>query len=939
MLLSHAIPSIPLPANPGHSTNTINSCHLPSRIQNHARAVLLAVCAAAICNPVLGNSDEALLDLSLEELLQVPVTSFRGSVVRARDLKRTSTEQQDTIVSEDIADFPDLNLAEALQRIPGIAISREGGEGRQITVRGLNANFSRVTINGLDALAQSASTLDSRNTISTSRAFDFNVFSADLFSQLSVQKTYTADTLEGGIASTVELRTPRPFDHQGFTANASLKLGDNRYTSDSKPQLSLLLSNTWDSLGALVALSYSQRDTVEQGYSTSRWRTRTTTDIGPNIDSETAALLAGGLDGNPNTSADNLWFARLNRYSHWANTQERLGLSSSLQFKPDDRLALNLDMFYGEFNNDKREHHLATNGSASTALGRVDALEYTRNGNDLEVVYGEFSNVNMVTESRIDQQDTRFYHLVLDGSWQLNEQLGVFGLLGTSRSKLDIPVSDKVYFEHRGGITTDFRRDRFYGVNRYDFDTADSDNWTLRELDFREDEQSSEINQAKTGLTFDLDKQNSVKIGMAATEFISDSLRRTQDDFVRVTPTPLNNGVVDDTGSFAAVFSDHKDIAWAIADVRTAQRFYGLDGKLNASHLVEADTFAIKEKTYSAFALYRWQGQWFNQPLHGDIGLRHFTTQVRAQGMLQATEVTKTGDYSDLLPAANLAWNLTPSTIIRLGASQNITRPDLQQITPTAIIRNDPNGPSGLSIQAGNPDLQPIKATNLDLAWEYYFNDIGYVSLAAFSKQLDGFVVTETALVPYGETGYPLSFLGDGQDANTLYAYARPVNSDSTRFEGMELSFHRDLDFLPAPFNKLGIVSNYTHARGSARYRNVQASGINQTKDFIGLSRHAANATLYYEGNHWGARVSANYRDSYILNVEGGLADEDERGYHAATRWDFSAFYKWSDELKITLEGINLTNQREEQYSDSRDRLYGTTYSGSSYFVGMSYKF
>lgn len=893
----------------------------------------------SLCPPALGRFDDGLLDLSLEELLQIPVTSFRSSVVRARDLKRTTTEQQDAIVSEDVADFPDLNLAEALQRMPGIAITREGGEGRQITVRGLSANFSRVTLNGMDALTQSASTLDSRNTVSTSRAFDFNVFSADLFSQLAIQKTYTADTIEGGIASTVELRTPRPFDFAGFTANASVKLGDNHYTSDSKPQLSLLVSNTWDKVGALAAVSYSQRDTVEQGYSTSRWRTRTTTAIGPAIDSDTASLLAGGLDGDPNTSADNLWFARLNRTSYWANTQERLGLSSSLQVKPSAALSLNLDLFYGEFNNDKREHHLATNGSASTALGTVNALEYIRNGDDLEVVYGEFSNVNMVSESRIDQQDTRFYHLVLNGDWHINERLSAFGLIGRSHSDLNIPVSDKVYLEHNGGITTDFRRDRFYGTNQYDFDTADSANWTLRELDLREDEQGSEITQAKTALDIALNKNTGIKIGIAATEFTSDSLSRTADDFVRVQPTPLNQNRVNDIDRFASVLRHHKDLAWTIGDVQGAQQFYGLSGGLNASNLVEADTFAIKEQTHSAFALYRWQTQWFNQPVQGNIGLRHFTTRVSAQGMLQASQVNKSSDYSDVLPAANLAWNLTAKTIIRLGASQNITRPDIQQIVPTAVIRNDPNGPSGLSVQAGNPDLQPIKATNLDLAWEYYVNDIGYVSLALFSKQLDGFVVTETSLVPYRETGYPLEFLGSGQDANTLYTYARPINSDATDFEGLELSFHSDLDFLPAPFNHLGVITNYTHARGTANYRNVQGSGIDQTKDFIGLSRHAANATLYYETGRWGARVSANYRDRYILNVEGGLADEDERGYHAATHWDISAFYKWNDQLKLTLEGINLTNQREELYSDSSDRLYGSTYSGSSYFVGLSYMF
>ncbi len=885
------------------------------------------------------ESDANLLELSLEELLQIPVTSFRNSVVRARDLKRIALIQQDAIVSEDIADFPDLNLAEALQRVPGVAISREGGEGRQITLRGLSANYSRVTINGVEALAQSSTTLDSRDTISTSRAFDFNVFSADLFSQMSIAKSYSADKAEGGIAASVELRTAKPFDFDGPKANLSLKLGDNQYTSDSKPQVSFLLANTWDTLGALFAVNYSERDTVEQGYSTSRWRTRTTTNIGSDIDEDTAALLAGGLDGDPETTVDNLWFARLNRYSYWANTQERLGINSSLQYKPNDKLNLTLDLLYAEFNNNKREHHLATSGSASTALGRVDALEYVNHHGDLEVVYGKFSDLQLVTESRIDQQDTQFYNLALNGDWQISDSLHATAMFGKSSSELQIPVSDKVYLQHQGGITTDYREDNFYGKNSYDFDPADLANWSIYKLDLHEENKLSEINQAKADLEFTLSEASLIKLGMAFTRFNSVSGERDDQGFVSEQATPLNTGTAADERQFAKVFTRHKDIDWVVGDVKAAQKYYGLSGALGADSLVESGSFSIKEATQAAYGLYQWQGKVLGYQLHSQLGLRYFSTQVDTSGLLQASRVQKRSNYGDFLPTLNLVLDLNPQNLLRLSISQNITRPDTDQLSPSAIIRNDPNGPSGLSIQAGNPDLRPIKSTNVDLAYERYFNDIGYFSVAAFTKLMDRFVVDETRLVPYSQTGYGLEHLGPGQDGNTIYAFARPVNSDSTRFNGLEFSFYRDLDFLPEPFNHFGVISNYTLARGQTTYRNVQASGIDQTKDFIGLSRNAANFTLYYEMKNWGARISANYRDKYIFNVEGGLSDEDERGYHAATRWDFSSFYKIGESLKLTLEGVNLTNEREEQYSDSSDRLYGTTYSGASYFVGVSYSF
>ena len=133
----------------------------------------------------------------------VTVTGFRSSLVQGRDLKRNAVGSQNSIVAEDIADFPDLNSAESLQRIPGVTISRDNGEGRQITLRGLGAGFTRTQLNGMEALATNASILDSRGSVSRTRSFDFNIFASELFSRVDVYKPYAAKQDEGGIAGTV----------------------------------------------------------------------------------------------------------------------------------------------------------------------------------------------------------------------------------------------------------------------------------------------------------------------------------------------------------------------------------------------------------------------------------------------------------------------------------------------------------------------------------------------------------------------------------------------------------------------------------------------------------------------------------------------------------------------------------------------------------------
>ena len=145
---------------------------------------------------------------------EVVVTGYRQSLEQSLDVKRTTAGAVDAIFAEDIADFPDTNLAESVQRVPGVSIDRVGGEGRQISIRGLSPEFSRVRINGMEALTTTSAT-DAVGTNRT-RAFDFNVFASELFNQIAVRKTSSAEVDEGSLGATIDLFTARPLDFQGF---------------------------------------------------------------------------------------------------------------------------------------------------------------------------------------------------------------------------------------------------------------------------------------------------------------------------------------------------------------------------------------------------------------------------------------------------------------------------------------------------------------------------------------------------------------------------------------------------------------------------------------------------------------------------------------------------------------------------------------------------
>jgi hypothetical protein len=184
--------------------------------RNHEKKTPVTLLALAVALALAGNAgaQQQSANPNATDLDTVTVTGYRASVEKALDIKRGEAGVVDAIVAEDIGKFPDLNLAESLQRIPGVVITREAGEGRNISVRGLGPEFTRVRINGMEALTTVGAGDQSGGT-NRGRGFDFNVFASDLFSQLLVRKTASADVEEGSLGATVDLRTARPFDYDG----------------------------------------------------------------------------------------------------------------------------------------------------------------------------------------------------------------------------------------------------------------------------------------------------------------------------------------------------------------------------------------------------------------------------------------------------------------------------------------------------------------------------------------------------------------------------------------------------------------------------------------------------------------------------------------------------------------------------------------------------
>ncbi|MDP1618666.1 TonB-dependent receptor [Phenylobacterium sp.] len=857
------------------------------------------------------------------------VMGFRGSLMQARDIKRMAVGAQDSIVADDIAAFPDLNLAEALQRVPGVAITRDAGEGRQIALRGLGPDFTRAQLNGMEVLGNTSSGFDNRGSVSRTRSFDYSLFASELFNRVTVEKSYAAEQDEGGIGGTVGLTTARPFDYQGFRGVLGAKAQKNSNTEDVTPRVVGLISNRWDSsigeFGALFSVAYSENDVNEYGYRSWNWTkiNVNAANIGPGVSAADAARLSTA------TGMNRLSAPQAPSYSTWFAHRERLGLTGALQWRPTDRIEMSLDLLYGTLSNERDEFALAPAGVNAltgnvTGTQRLNAVEIRGDS----IVYADWSGVDMRNEAKHSNDETTFTQAVYNASFQATDNLSFTALLGHARSEFEGPVFDKVFIQaNNKAFSYDFRNGS-PATNTYGFDVTDPSQWSLMRADAREDYILSEYTTAMVDAAWRFAPHSTLKVGVQHKDFANEGWQRFQrvDWYNRPNPP----------APVLEVMSYDSIAPYVVADVDATYDRTGQLRDLTSANDQPGTNFQISEKTTSAYVQYDLDTVVGDFPVRANAGVRYYSTDLTSAGSVNTNAglvpaVIETS-YDGFLPAANIVVDVTPDLVARLGVNRNISRPSLGDLRAAGSVSFTPFGGS---VNAGNPNLKPFLADSVEASVEYYMGASGYVALGVFYKSMDSFITAETASVPYGTIGYPLSLQGPGQDANTIYSFSRPVNGDGATIKGAEFAIQRDLDFLPAPFDKLGFIGNVTYAEGET---DATVDGVVYKMSLANLSKWTTNATLYYETERWGARVSSAYRDGYRDGI-GGNGNVGS-GYHDTHNVDVAAHYNVSPALKLVFEGINITDEPIDQYTDlEAQRPTSYTTSGRTFTLGVSYVF
>ncbi|WP_167737445.1 TonB-dependent receptor [Sphingomonas parva] len=926
-------------------------------------------------DPAAGEAADAAEPAGAEDSGEIVVTGFRGSLERALNLKRNSNAVVDTIVAEDIAKFPDNNLAESIARVPGVTITRDGGEGRNISVRGLGAEFTRVRINGIEAQATTGS--------NRGRGFDFNVFASELFNQIDVRKTPSASVEEGSLGATVDLHTARPFDSKRNVLAVSAQAGYNDLSKQVDPRFAVLGSARWETgvgeFGVSASLAYSEKTTLQNGVSTVGWQ-QGNADGGFCNPATRPVLCAGtNLPAYNVASQATTRYPRFLRYQDYNLETKRTGVTGSLQWRPGPQTLLTFDALFSKFKgvrNERQLESISLSRPASTG-GKPEVvvrdLEVDENGT---AVYMALDNVDIRSENYIDKYDTTFQQYTVHLEHEFSDRFSMSVLGGYVNNDFDnfydlIAQMDR---QNVDGYSYDMRETgmNFPAIN-YGFDVTNPANWYIGpvvtaaggtgasgpDIRLRPNWNDNTYRTAQIDLSYKLNDNLTLSGGLQHKHYDFDARgQRFAAGETNIPALPAGTTVAGVTELYCGYdglpLPAGTDRCWLTPNLDAIASAYGVFSgnprfALSAtSPSARGDNRTVGERDTGGYIQLAFNFELAGMPVRGDIGYRRVHT--RQQSGFYATvpttvnpsgfEWTTVGrSYDDDLPSMNLVLEPSRDVLLRFGAAKVMARPGLASISAATNVSV---AGASRSVSTGNPFLEPYRATTFDVAAEWYPARGSILSAGLFYKDISTYVQNVTVQGTFASTGLPDSLIaGTGLTPADQFQISNVINTPGGPLKGLELNLQQALTFLPGFLANFGVLANYTYVDADIDYITSTTNGsvVTVTQPLLNLSKNAFNATVYYEDGPFQARVSANYRDNYLTSVPAGF-NTDVGGSKSSTYVDASISYRIFDNLTLSLEGINLTNEPTISYTDSVAQRVGDYFqSGRQFYAGVRYSF
>ncbi|RUO72446.1 TonB-dependent receptor [Pseudidiomarina sediminum] len=822
-----------------------------------------------------------------QEIEEIVVSGVRGSLNRALSVKMDAVGVTEAISAEDIADFPDLNIGESLARIAGVTVNRSvGGEGNQVSVRGGQTDWTKVTVNGLSVA-----------TGNQGREFDFDVFASELFTNAKVYKSNSADLTEGGLTATIDLKTPRAFDYDedklAFSASvADAEKGDN----EVKPRLVGMFSKQFsDSFGALVSVSHSKtavRGDVSEGWGWSGSNSGFANYLSQFNQANAPTVMINGeavsdLEQLKGIAANTIT-PELPRLGPQLLARDRTGVTAALQLRPSDSVELTADVLFADFSQD--EIRATIDGIPGFNMGQEWTSMTIENG---IAVAGTINNQSQRSETLSRQVDTQLTHITLGAEWFMDETWTSNLVYGNSRAQED-ELSRTYLWEHLGTFSYDFSDNPHY-PNLQGADWLDASQFSSQQLRFRPFQRDDEEHSLRVDFTGDYyGALQRLKFGMQWRDRVKGQTRLKE----------LRPAFSADFADYAIAASDLFDNYHADAPYRSDFLLTDVDkanaellpGDLSSSDVDKLQTYEVEEQTYGIYFKSEFAVELGERPLFLDFGARYVKTDVTSSGFQQSggqpEAVAFVADYSDWLPSFNAKWQLHDDVIARMSASRTMTRPTLANIAPSIAIN-----PTVLSASRGNPELDPFRANNLDLSLEWYFGDEALLAATYYHKDIESFIVSET----FNEVVECSGIVNDqGQDVcGSMFQVTKPVNGESGTLRGIELQYQQPLSFLPAAFDGMGVLLNATFSESER----TTYAGV--SKPLSGQSDDLFNAVVYYENYGLSLRAAYNYRSDYTTGGRNGFDNLTE----SYGQLDLSASYALNDQFTLFFEGLNMTGE------------------------------
>ncbi|MBB3815313.1 TonB-dependent receptor [Xanthomonas arboricola] len=850
-------------------------------------------------------------DSTTQQLDTVQVTGTRSSVTKAQLVKQNAEQIVDSIVAEDIGKLPDNNVAEALQRISGIQITRNYGEGSSIAIRGLTQ--VRTELNGRDIF-----------TANDGRGLSFEDVSAELLGGVNVYKNPSADMIEGGLGGTVDLRTRLPFDYDGRKIAGSVQYNYYDLADDGKPAFSGLFSDRWQTgigeIGLLVNYSQQKSPFRQDTISIEPWYTQT--DL-PGYEGQGVSVPHGA---GINTTV---------------GERERKTGAFAMQWRPNDAVEVYTQVLRSEYDFSWHDYSFFALTGANPMQGLPGIEVNDRN----EFVNGAFQNVPTESNTSLTERHSVTTDYSLGAKWTVNEKL----TLSTDFQYVDATTTGTRYILSTGQSTSpqfnvDFRGDLprlsvtdASGAEGYLADVNNYDGWRYH-LDNKDDNKGTEFAwRADMDLAFDSDFVRSFKAGVRYTDRDAETKGNiyrfmcinncagapfSQFPSVGVVTNPITDFFRGESHAFGPTLTASDA---AVANYRQTLATFGASPLEFSPNNINAQT----EKTYAAYGVLRFGVDSDSIPFDGNIGVRVVRTEVGSTGVRTGTDgeggglipVDAQQTYTDVLPSLNLRWMLSDQLQWRFAASRGISRPTFDRLNPNlSLSTGTSNGASTFTGRAGNPDLEPVKADQFDTALEWYFGQGSMMYGTLFYKKVEGFIADSVFNEVY-----------DGR----VWQITRPVNGDAGKIRGAELGYTQFFDFLPGWLSGFGLQTNYTYVDSEAPSPTAtDTNGQALTVPLEGLSKNSYNAILSYETSRFQGRVAYNWRSDWLVTTAGngtGNLPVYNKGFG---QLDASLRFNINDVWSISLDGVNLLDTRRESYlgTESRyrdfvinDRRYGLT--------------